>query len=104
MTDERAAFAFGTVKKRIRMCGRPAVPSTSPMPSDTVSSGSVKRRPGWRYAAPSGDSERASRNRSSGFHPSSPSTQTVITVAAAISRTALMIWTQLVASMPPATM
>ena len=29
----------GTVKKRIRMCGRPAVPSTSARPSETVSSG-----------------------------------------------------------------
>ena len=37
--DERAALAFGTVKKRIRMCGRPAVPSTSARPSETVSSG-----------------------------------------------------------------
>ncbi len=39
-TDERAAFALGTVKKRIRMCGRPAVPRTSASPSDTVSNGS----------------------------------------------------------------
>ena len=38
-TDERAALALGTVKKRIRMCGRPAVPSTSARPSETVSSG-----------------------------------------------------------------
>ena len=38
-TDERAALAVGTVKKRIRMCGRPAVPSTSASPSETVSSG-----------------------------------------------------------------
>ena len=38
-TDERAALASGTVKKRIRMCGRPAVPSTSARPSETVSSG-----------------------------------------------------------------
>ena len=32
-------LGVGTVKKRIRMCGRPAVPSTSARPSDTVSSG-----------------------------------------------------------------
>ena len=29
MTDFRAAWAVGTVKKRIRMWGMPAVPSTS---------------------------------------------------------------------------
>ena len=38
-TEPRAALASGTVKKRIRMCGRPAVPSTRPSPSETVSSG-----------------------------------------------------------------
>ena len=38
-TELRAARAFGTVKKRIRMCGRPAVPRTSARPSETVSSG-----------------------------------------------------------------
>ena len=38
-TEERAAFAVGTVKKRIRMCGSPAVPSTSASPSEIVSIG-----------------------------------------------------------------
>ena len=38
-TELRAARAFGTVKKRMRMCGRPAVPRTSARPSETVSSG-----------------------------------------------------------------
>ena len=45
-TDERAALASGTVKKRIRMCGRPAVPSTSARPSETVSIGDVRNVPG----------------------------------------------------------
>ena len=31
-TERRACSAVGTVKKRIRMCGRPAVPNTSAMP------------------------------------------------------------------------
>ena len=48
ITEPRAALASGTVKKRIRMCGRPAVPSTSPMPSETVSSGVDRNRPGLR--------------------------------------------------------
>ena len=33
--DFRAAAESGTVKKRIRMCGRPAVPSSSARPKDT---------------------------------------------------------------------
>ena len=45
-TDDRAAFESGTVKKRMRMCGRPAVPSTSAMPSETVSIGLERNVPG----------------------------------------------------------
>jgi hypothetical protein len=40
-------------------------------------------------------------NRSIGLPPISTNTQIVITTAAVISRAALMICTQLVASMPP---
>ena len=36
----------GTVKNRIRMCGRPAVPSTSARPSETVSIGLGRNVPG----------------------------------------------------------
>ena len=32
--EERAAFASGTVKKRISMCGSPAVPSSSASPNE----------------------------------------------------------------------
>ena len=39
ITDTRACCAVGTVKKRIRMCGRPAVPNTSAMPSEIWSIG-----------------------------------------------------------------
>ena len=45
-TEDRAALASGTVKKRMRMCGRPAVPSTSAMPSETVSIGLDRNVPG----------------------------------------------------------
>src|SRR3954453_18365213 len=45
-TEVRAALALGTVKKRIRMCGRPAVPSTSARPSERVSSGFGGEGPG----------------------------------------------------------
>ena len=41
-TEPRAALASGTVKNRIRMCGRPAVPSTSASPSETVSIGDAR--------------------------------------------------------------
>ncbi len=74
------------------------------MPSETVSIGLARNRPGFRYASPSGDSALASRNRSTGFQPTLPSTNSVRTTVAVISRIALMIWTQLVASIPPATM
>ena len=42
ITDLRAACAVGTVKKRIRMCGMPAVPNTSAMPSEIWSIGALK--------------------------------------------------------------
>ena len=42
ITDLRASLAVGTVKKRIRMCGRPAVPKTSAMPSEIWSIGALK--------------------------------------------------------------
>ena len=45
-TDDRAARESGTVKKRMRMCGRPAVPSTSAIPSETVSIGLDRNVPG----------------------------------------------------------
>ena len=38
-TDLRASLASGTVKKRIRMCGRPAVPNISAMPSEIAEIG-----------------------------------------------------------------
>ncbi|MNT88839.1 hypothetical protein D3C72_2294580 [compost metagenome] len=45
-TDLRASLALGTVKKRIRMCGRPAMPNTRPRDIDAVLIGSASIEPG----------------------------------------------------------
>jgi len=47
-TEVRASLAVGTVNKRMRICGMPAVPSTSAMPSQIWSIGSFRYRPGSR--------------------------------------------------------
>jgi hypothetical protein len=101
-TEERAALAFGTVKNRIRMCGRPAVPSTSARPSETVSIGEARNVPGAsENVLPPCSSARL--NSSIGFAPTLPSTKIDITTMPAISSTALMICTHVVATMPPKT-
>ena len=46
ITDLRASLALGTVKKRIRMCGRPAVPNISAMPNEIAEIGSLTKLPG----------------------------------------------------------
>jgi hypothetical protein len=46
ITDLRASLALGTVKKRIRMCGRPAVPNISAMPKLMAEIGSLTKLPG----------------------------------------------------------
>ncbi len=53
MTDLRASWAVGTVKKRIKMCGMPAVPSTSAIPSEIWSIGFLRYNPGSRKRWPS---------------------------------------------------
>ena len=45
-TDLRASFASFTVKKRIRICGRPAVPNMSAKPRDKASIGFAASLPG----------------------------------------------------------
>ena len=45
-TDLRASLALPTVKKRIRMCGRPAVPNISAMPSEIAEIGLATAAPG----------------------------------------------------------
>ncbi len=97
-TDKRAALASGTVKKRIRMCGSPAVPSTSASPSDTVSIGLERNSPGARYASGSSAFDAASLKRSG---PTLTSTKIDSTIVALMSSTAFTICTHVVASMPP---
>ena len=102
-TEERAALAFGTVKNRIRMCGRPAVPSTSARPSETVSIGFGRNVPGpSENVEPSALPASSARlNSSIGLPPTLASTKIDITRMPAISRQALMICTHVVATMPP---
>ena len=45
-TDLRASLASGTVKKRIRMWGRPAVPNISAIPKEMAEIGSLMKLPG----------------------------------------------------------
>ena len=47
----RASLALGTVKKRIRMCGRPAVPNISAMPTEIAETGSLISPPGAMIAS-----------------------------------------------------
>ncbi|MNR49938.1 hypothetical protein D3C85_1693880 [compost metagenome] len=45
-TDLRASLASFTVKKRIKMCGRPAVPNISARPNEIASIGFAANLPG----------------------------------------------------------
>jgi len=99
-TEVRAALALGTVKKRMRMCGSPAVPSTSATAREIMShfpAAPVKYLPGWsrftgtvlvaspvwtRVAAPSSASNEK---------PKCAITRAVIAKTVTISRPALMI-------------
>ena len=103
------------------MCGRPAVPNTSAMPSEIWSIGFLKYRPGSRkrwpssvavmffagspsseatractFGSPTTSCRKAGSEKPYGVHTSITSTSDAIT-----SRTALMICTQVVATMPP---
>jgi len=90
------------VKKRMRMCGRPAVPSTSAIPSERVSIGLARNVPGPRLNVDSDVVLASARlNSSIGLKPTRSSTKIDITRIAIISRTALMICTHVVASIPP---
>ncbi len=100
-TDVRAALAFGTVKKRISTCGRPAVPMKIVRPVEITSSGVLRKTPLPRIALPSSCSAAALSRISDGLKLNFASTAIATTVPAVISMIALMIWTQVVASMPP---
>ncbi|MNP21764.1 hypothetical protein D3C76_1143970 [compost metagenome] len=45
-------MASGTVKKRIRMCGRPAIPNTRPNDREIIDSGSLAIFSGPRIFTP----------------------------------------------------
>ena len=45
-TDLRASLASGTVKKRIKMCGKPAVPNINAIPKEMAEIGSLMKPPG----------------------------------------------------------
>ena len=112
----RASLASGTVKKRIRMCGRPAVPNINAMPKLMAEIGSLTKLPGpmidWPSLAaisavlPSLSARSvliltAPANIASGLKPKCHSTDSAMKVAPPSSRQALMICTQVVAVMPP---
>ena len=100
-TEPRAAFPVGTVKKRMRMWGRPAVPSAKAMPIEMASSGFVNSPPGARYLAGLSALAWAVLKIWIGSQPNLPSTNSASVSTAPMSSTALMICTQVVASMPP---
>ncbi len=115
-TDLRACLASGTVKKRIRMCGRPAVPNISAMPNEIAEIGSLMKPPGPMMARPAlaassgvlpallAMAARTSTplaNSASGLKPNCASTMKAMKLTPASSRQALMICTQVVAVMPP---
>ena len=115
-TDLRACLASGTVKKRIRMCGSPAVPNISAMPNEIAEIGSFTKPPGpmmaWPIlAASSGGlpalaampalTSTALANSASGLKPNWLITAIAMNVTPDSSSTALMICTQVVAVMPP---
>ena len=102
------------------MCGSPAVPNTSAMPSEIWSIGALNSRPGSRKRCPSsaGDMPFApspricatractlgsamTLDRKSPKKPYCDQTMITSTIEAVTSSTALMICTQVVAVMPP---
>ena len=107
---------MGTVKKRIRMCGRPAVPNISAMPKLMALIGSFTKLPGPMMDCPMVAAASAvlpsfsarsvlictaCANIASGLKPKCHSTMKAMNVAPPSSRQALMICTQVVAVMPP---
>lgn len=87
----RAALASLTVKKRIRICGSPAVPKISAKPSETAEIGSETRPPGLMIAACFGCASIACANNAFILKPKRLSTMNAMKAAPASSRAALMI-------------
>ena len=100
-TDFRASRASATVKNRIKMCGSPAVPNISASPSEIAETGSLTSAPGRMIALCFGDTSTALANSASTLKPNANSTMKAMKLAPPSSSAALMICTQVVASMPP---
>ncbi|MNG03658.1 hypothetical protein D3C84_867470 [compost metagenome] len=100
-TDLRACLASATVKKRIRMCGNPAVPNTRPSASEISDSGSATSLLGSSIRSPSWCAATAFSNNSSKEKPNLLNARNASKVPPTSSNPALMICTQVVATMPP---
>ena len=97
----RASLALVTVKKRMRMWGRPAVPNMSPMPSEMALIGSLSSGPGARSAQPFLWAAVAFSTSVEYEKPNRLMARIITVVPPKSSRQALMICTQVVATMPP---
>ncbi|MCY1291419.1 hypothetical protein D9M70_406060 [compost metagenome] len=83
------------------MCGRPAVPNIMPMPREMASTGFDSSPPGAMIPVPLACTAAALANIASVLKPKCLSTMKAMKVEPDSSRIALMICTQVVASMPP---
>ena len=122
ITDLRASWAVGTVKKRIRMCGIPAVPNTSAMPSEIWSIGALKQQTRLEEALAElarrhvlrrvtqqqrnlrlhlGIADHRCAGRRAELKPYGVQTSITSRIDAVTSRIALMICTHVVATIPP---
>ena len=81
------------------MCGSPAVPNISAMPSDTASSGFATSLPGASTLSPY--CAAAAANSRAGLKPNFDSTMSARSAAPPRSRNAFTICTHVVAIMPP---
>ena len=83
------------------MCGSPAVPNISAKPRENAEIGSLTRPPGLMIASPFGCTLMASENSVLTSKLTCLSTMIAMNEAPESNSTALMICTQVVASMPP---
>ena len=100
-TDLRASLALATVKKRMRMWGRPAVPNISAMPSEIALIGLDTCGPGSRILSWLGWTSTALAISALKSKPNWASTSSAIKVEPPSNSPALMTCTQVVAIMPP---
>src|SRR5699024_6403087 len=100
-TDERAACDVGTVKNLTNKCERPAVPNINVKQSDSKSIGSLYKLPGCKNLLPSNFISAKSPKREDKLKLKITAIKSNIIIMAPINKTALIICTQLVASIPP---